>query len=148
MLQYYSCIAFNLAPSIFVRNRAACIIDTLDLGWPKASQEKCEIRFKIYISYIKTTLVYLINVLHNLLFFLKKSSLHTFIPSCTFIDFWNILAENGFHSSNFWKIPTCTASFHPACLLILENFLEILFFIVLNFWKIQPAQHPCILRPY
>ena len=33
------------------------------------------------------TLVYLINVLHNLLFFLKNSSLHGLIPSCTFINF-------------------------------------------------------------
>ena len=109
------------------------------------------------------TLVYLINVLHKLLFFenfraiwyfqilhvlvwlvgpriyfkysslsnkraaqlinfLKNSSLHSLIPSCTFINFWKFSRKFVFHSTNFLKIPTCTALFHPARLLILKNF--------------------------
>ena len=58
----------------------------------------------------------------QLINFLKKSSLHTLIPSCTFINFRIFLGKNDFHSSKFWKIPTCTALFHPARLLILGFF--------------------------
>ena len=58
------------------------------------------------------TLVYLINMLHILLSFWK-------IPSCMYINFGKFQAKIFIFTNKKWKIPTCTALFQPAQLLIL-----------------------------
>ena len=54
----------------------------------------------------------------NLINFLENSILHGLIPSCTFINFGKFQAKTFIFTNKKWKIPTCTALFQPARLLI------------------------------
>ena len=54
----------------------------------------------------------------NLILFLENSILHGLIPSCTFINFGKFQAKTFIFTNKKWKIPTCTALFQPARLLI------------------------------
>ena len=68
-----------------------------------------------------TTLQYQIIMQQILINFLKKSNLHTLIPSCTFIHFRNFWPKTFIFTNKKRKSPTCMPLFHPACLLIFEN---------------------------
>ena len=48
----------------------------------------------------------------------------------------------------FWKIPSCTALFHPARLLILGNFKPKPLFLLIKNEKFQPARPYSILHVY
>jgi len=67
------------------------------------------------------TLQYQIIMQQIFINFLKKSNLHTFIPSCTYINFRNFGSKPIFSLMKKRKSPTCISLFHPACLLIFEN---------------------------
>ena len=54
----------------------------------------------------------------NLINFLENSNLHTLIPTCTFINFWKLLAKTFIFTNEKWNIPTCMPLFQPALLLI------------------------------
>ena len=96
------------------KNRVLLLFSTSKLG---QDQSLCPYTFRR-----PCTLVYLINMQHVLINFLKNSNLHGLITSCTFIKFWKFSSLHDFYVSNFLKIPTCTALLHPARLLILGNF--------------------------
>ena len=90
---------------------------------------------------LRSTLVYLINVLHNLLFSWKKSSLHTLIPSCTFINFWKFPSKLDLFTIELWKIPTCTALLHPARSLILDKFPACVFITSCTFIRYSRVKY-------
>ena len=48
----------------------------------------------------------------------------------------------------FWKIPSCTALFHPARLLILGNFKPKPLFLLIKNEKLRPARHYFILHDH
>ena len=59
-----------------------------------------------------------------------------------------IFQPTWFFTIDFWKIPTCMALLHPACLLIFGNFPAKLIFLLLIFEKFQPAWSYYILHVY
>ena len=80
--------------------------------------------FSPFCAYLLTylcTLQYQIIMQQILINFLKKSNLHTLIPSCTFINFKNSWLKSFIFTNEKRKSPTCMPLFHPACLLIFEN---------------------------
>jgi len=77
-----------------------------DQDGPKGHITKCSTISKQII-----TLVSLINMLHILLIIWK-------IPSCTFIDFGKFQVKTFIFTNKRWKIPSSTALFHHARLLI------------------------------
>ena len=58
----------------------------------------------------------------KLIIFLKKSNLHTLIPSCTFIDFWNFWSKT-FIFTNEKRKKSNLHALIPSCMFI--NFLKI-----------------------
>ena len=75
----------------------------------------------------------------HLINFLKNSNLHALIPTCTFINFGKFQTKTFFFTNKKWKIPTCTALFHPTRLLILGNFKPKPLLLLIKSEKFQPA---------
>ena len=83
------------------------------------------------------TLVYQINVQHNLLFFWKIPTCMVLFHPAHFINFGNFSQFFYFYSNKIRKIPTCTALFHPAHLINFEEFSNLHLYSILHDYLID-----------
>ena len=85
----------------------------------------------------KSTLVYQINVQHNLLFFQKNPTCMVLFHPAHFINFGNFSQFFDFYSNKIRKIPTCTALFHPAHFINFEEFSSLHVYSILHDYLID-----------
>ena len=83
------------------------------------------------------TLVYQINVQHNLLFFQKNPTCMVLFHPAHFINFGNFSQFFDFYSNKIRKIPTCTALFHPAHFINFEEFSNLHVYTILHDYLID-----------